>query len=377
MSAPAPASLEGVEAAVQRLRRERAGSPGRRFAEMLRFDEDAGGDAELLSIVVPVFGDGGTGALEACLAGLRAQRGVRIEVVLAEQTFGEARHAALAARFGAVHAVDRVDPAEHGEHPNLGRVRNAALAAASGAFVYMADGDVLYPDPNYFATLVAVASRFPDLVLIRPRMAHLVRTEGQAEACRAYADDPAWPPPGVEHPAPLVYRAGPEEGDGWLEINRGGKRHLVAVEALHEYGRRPAAGWEPRFLQACTHDGAVLARRTHFDAVAGYAECFFHWGGDDVDLQWKLGELFCVVALEKMEGVEVVHVDHERGWYDRLLWERNRLLRERRHAAGVLGTLVSDLLEGTSSYVTHLRARTRLHIGAPASAGAAVNGGKA
>jgi hypothetical protein len=119
-------------------------------------------------------------------------------------------------------------------------------------------------------------------------------------------------------------------------------------------------------LRSCRSNGTIFARRSQLDAVSGYGECFLDRSSEDVDLVWKLCALFCVASLERIPGIEVVHVEHNRGSRDLLYCERNLLLHERRKAVGALATILSDLLTQRSPYAVELRERVRICVGAPA-----------
>lgn|GEM_PF-5352037 len=354
-----PKSWEQLHAAARRA--GVGGAPARYVTHLLSFDPPS--HPERVSVVVAVSAGADELRARATLASIRAQTGVDLEIVLSEQGFAEPRHAELAASFGAAHAVETLDPRANGERFNLGRARNVGIGASTGEFVYLTDADVLLPHAGYLAALLPAMREHPRLVLTRPPLSHLAPA-GQEDVLRAFAREPAWPPPGVRQPSPMLWTASDEVGE-YIEVRNRGKLHIASVADLWAAAGHPP-GWEPRLVQACRHDGALLARRAQLDAVAGYGEEFIGWGGEDVDLLWKLAGCFTPASLEHIADAEVVHLDHERGWYDKLLTERNRMLRERRAAAGVLGVILEDLLGNDSPYARALRERTRVHIGAPA-----------
>jgi len=340
-------------------------SLARRFRKELALYREVG-ECDLVSVILPVYGDIDEYNVRACLKSISAQQGVSIELILVEQTFGEARFQSLAESASAKFVVDRVSKAASGGRFNTGRARNVGIHNASGQFVYTSDADILYVDPHYFSKLVALMHDRPDLVLVWPRMKHLLE-DRQKDFCDRFCEDGIWPGSVMQPVGKWAY-CWPKEGtNGHTELPRlrdvvhNRIRYIIREEDLEQYlvNQQEMSGCEHMFLRSCRHDGAIMARRCQLDLVAGYAECFFQWGVEDCDLQWKLSELFCVNALAFL-GTEVVHLDHAKKWFDRLMWERNNLVHARRRGTGVCTAILSDLLENDSVYGRELRNRVSL-----------------
>lgn len=345
----------------------RVGSLGHSFRTQLLGVDESAWEPELLSVIIAVSGNLDPIRTAACLTSIRSQQGVEVEIVLAEQTEGEPCQLDLAERFGAVHVVDHVSAEDTMGRFNAGRARNMGLAASRGHFVYFSDADVLLVEPGYLARIRDTLACHPELVLTRPPLAQLAIPE-QLEVCRRYLADPTWPPAGVEQGMPFYWHfnsAGTPPPR--LRMRSRGANYLVDVDCLSAAGgsRQALEKMKPRALRSCFHWGTIAARRSHLDAVAGYGECFFGWGFEDVDLLWKLGALYSVVSLERISEVQLVHLDHEHGWYDEHLKERNRLLHDRRKATGAFATILSDLLMNESAYAHELKTRTSLRIEPP------------
>jgi glycosyltransferase involved in cell wall biosynthesis len=346
-------------------------TPGRRLATTL-LDAPDTGEPDLVSVIIPAWGALDATRLRACVRSLVAQRDARLEIILAEQGHGEPLHATLADELGVRHVFERVPPPPVPGPDRLspGRVRNAGVAASNGRFVYFSDGDILYIDPHYFAKLLGVASKHPDLVLIWPRQKHLA-LEAQEHACRSFdakgrfdpgeielLDDHTmrWIGPGADGPDAVPPR--------FRETTLGNMRVVARQEALDKYHGAGGAmrGYEPSFWLSLRGDGATLARRRHIDIVGGVSEAFLAWGCEDSDFQWKLATLFHVVSLAEFPHLATLHLEHQRSWFDREIWQRNEFLQQQRRDHGVLDAIASDVLAGQSPLHDRLRNTWKLSV---------------
>lgn len=362
------ASLHRLEAAVRLYNDRHFRNPyretGYRMAhEMLTIGDH--GTKELLSVIVPVYGNINQERLEACLQSLKRQEGVSIEIILAEQTFDEERFEDIAAKNGVLYVSDHLDEAASSRHFNSGRIRNVGIFKASGQFIYASDSDILYFDTHYMAKIVRALNVSSDLVLEWPRMKHIV-LEGQPSFYPAFSKATDWQEIAknlVAHGEWLFsYKECPPLQFHKIEYSG---RPMIMIDSDYEaYMRNPSAlaGWEQRWMLALRHDGAIAARRSHIDAVGGYNEGFYQWGYEDYDLQWKLGELFCMVPLEHYPEFEVIHLDHEKGWFDKLMFERNGFLHWKRRERTIAGAIIADILENESPYGLALKKRWHVDL---------------
>jgi len=343
-----------------------------RFAHELSAVSDKG-TPDLVSVVVTAFGQVNTQVLRTALKSIALQRGVRVEPILVEQVLdaGPALEP-IAREYGARHVVDAVPTGSTSGRFVLARARNAGIAASTGRFLYFTDADVVLADPTYLARLVELARLHDDLVLCTPRNKHLLH-ERLPEACDHFLAHGSWDTGGIERIGNHALRwigadhAGASSpAPEIVETALGGVPCIARKPDLDAYHADPASwrGREPQIWNLIVHHGSVMVRRRHLDMVAGYAECYIGWGLEDNDLQWKLAELFLVASLARLPDVAVVHLEHPRSWFDPLLWQRNQLIFEERRRKGVLDTVFSDLLTGTTPYADHLRATLRWNAGA-------------
>jgi hypothetical protein len=196
--------------------------------------------------------------------------------------------------------------------------------------------------------------------------------EGQKEFCHRFVEEPNWAThsPHLQTISEWAWQFDSQSESTqiqpitFVEATYHGKRYILRTEDYERYlaQREVLSGWEPLFWLFTRHESATLARRRHIDSVGGYAECFYQWGSEDADFHWKLSEAFCLVGLETINELEVVHLDHPRGWFDKHLFERNQLIRTRRRERGVIGTILTDVLENNSAYGRELRQRWKIHI---------------
>ena len=306
-----------------------------------------------VSVVMSVYGDFSTSRLEAVLASLGGQECVA-ETIVAEQLFEgqRARAGEAAADFGAIHVLDVLKkPVQGPLNNNPGRARNAGIRASSSEWLYLSDADVVFPGNSFFRALLEASTQVPDAVWMRPAAVH-VPEQAQRESATSLRNLPS------ELPRPLPFFWPPLDGDEVpvTTLHRG-KRYAArsADFASLQSDRERWAGFEPLVWQSRQHDGGIFCRRALVQVVAGYSEVFVRWGGEDADLQWKLSELFTPVSLAAFEGLFVYHLDHPRSWVDRISWERNRLLLEKRTNRGVLASIIDDVLTGLGPYHAELR----------------------
>ncbi len=347
-------------------------APGRRLATRMVSAPERGREG-VVSVIIPVWGHLDTTRLRACLKSLLMQREAELEVVLAEQGQGEPLHEGVAGEFGVRHVFERVEAsmAPGPERLSPGRVRNAGVSASTGQFVYFSDGDILYADPRFFAKLLAIATQHPDVVLIWPRQKHLA-LEAQEHACRSYESRGRFEEGEVELLDEHTMRwvgAGSAGRDSvpprFRETRLGNMRVVARQEALDRYHGAGEAmrGYEPTFWLSLRGDGATLARRRHVEVVGGVSEAFLSWGCEDSDYQWKLSSLFHVISLAEFPHIAMIHLEHERSWFDREIWERNELLQAQRRQRGPLEAIAQDILTGRSPLAVELRERWRVVVG--------------
>ena len=99
----------------------------------------------------------------------------------------------------------------------------------------------------------------------------------------------------------------------------------------------------PLIFCGTRHWGGIALRKVHFEKVGGYAPNFYGWGNEDTDLQWKLGECFRMEFFPDDEHYEVLHLDHEKPYFNDEIWQRNKIEAKTRKDGGVEIAIERDL----------------------------------
>jgi predicted glycosyltransferase involved in capsule biosynthesis len=82
--------------------------------------------------------------------------------------------------------------------------------------------------------------------------------------------------------------------------------------------------------------------KEHFFAVGGFCERFMAWGCHDADLQWKLKRRYNLIEFPNFPEYEVLHLDHERVYFDKERWQANRKIQEERRKEGPEKAILAD-----------------------------------
>src|SRR5690606_33684880 len=98
----------------------------------------------------------------------------------------------------------------------------------------------------------------------------------------------------------------------------------------------------PRFSTLDVHGGGILMRREQFDLIGGYCEQYSAWGCHDADIQWKLRNIFELEQFPYETNFEVLHLDHERDYFNQYMWQVNRSIQKRRKDVGVIDAIMED-----------------------------------
>jgi len=77
-----------------------------------------------------------------------------------------------------------------------------------------------------------------------------------------------------------------------------------------------------------------------FKAVGGYSEEFINWGCEDSDLQWKFSQLYHLQFFP--ENLEVIHLDHPKGYFSPEMWAKNEEISRRRIEEGLERVIERD-----------------------------------
>ena len=301
---------------------------------------------DIISVIIPLYRSFDPSRVQISIDSLKQQQKVNLEIVVAEQsnqpTFSE--------QDGISYIF-----IPNGEFQNLGYaipglVRNSAAKLSSGTYLYNSDGDIVYSNPYYFAEILELIKTGKDVSLYRPPMRRLpiedfdyfrekwekLGLQGALDALDM-SEEFAAKRPGSKISI-LPFR---KKESGKL------KTFLYSSSDLKRYNEDPnLKGSEPKYSTLNVHAGGTFMEKRHFQAVGGFCERFTAWGCHDADLQWKLRGMFNLIEFPNFPEYEVLHLDHERGHFDKKRWQSNREIQQLRRAGGVNQAILEDLKNG-------------------------------
>ena len=303
-----------------------------------------------ISVIVPVYGQFNIDRVWMSLASILAQRDVEMEIVLAEQSdYTNIEFSRIDPRIRHIH-IPKKDLVDE-KYFVPGRIRNFAARASNGEFIYNNDGDMLFQNPAFLRKSLDLIKSGEDVVLYRPPMRRLpienfeefrsVFDGSGLELALSFLDR--------SKPYVATTQSNPIRMSVFRKNESGREKVFLYTETDHKRYREDTSnqGKEPMFSTLDTHAGGILMKRSQFDLVGGYCELYAAWGCYDADLQWKLRELFGLHQFPNFPEFEVLHLDHERGYFSQERWIKNRETQNRRRLQGVLKSIEDDLDESS------------------------------
>lgn len=294
-----------------------------------------------VSVIVSVYGEyDRTEVLELVLEAWTDQR-ARVEVVLSEQNH-ESRFDPVASAVGAEYVRTDPDTRDGVRKYNIGHVRNAGIAAATGEYVYVTDADVLPLSEDYLADRVADAADDPRTVHFRPD--HYRLSQAAVGEFLAFVSEHGTDAVAVEDGEYCLAtfesgRIGPRPGgevreliDGWTYVCTPEERDFLDSDRFD-------GDEEELILRPAVHWGGTFLPREQAVQVGGYCERFYDWGFEDDDFHHKLSGRY---SLEPIGPVELVHFEHDRDYNDEQFASNERTF-ERRRARDVDSLIESDV----------------------------------
>jgi hypothetical protein len=136
-----------------------------------------------------------------------------------------------------------------------------------------------------------------------------------------------------------------EEPESLKVVNHktNGRTYTTPMSLFQEYiSSDELKGLEPTVWNDVVHIGGIFSRTQHVHDVGSYTDSYATWGYEDVDLQWKLDEIFGIEDVPQQNKFEVIHLDHPKGYFSKEANERNRLAFERRQEEGVEKAILYD-----------------------------------
>ncbi len=301
---------------------------------------------DLISVIIPLYKSFDPTRVQISIDSLKQQQKVNLDIVIAEQsdkpTFHEEK--------GISYIFIPNERIKNSGYAIPGLIRNRAAELSSGKYLYNSDGDVVYHNTHYFAEILELIKTGDKVSLYRPPMRRLPIEDFDSFKKR-------WEKLGLQEALDNLDMS--EEftakmpGSKVLIIpfrkKESGKlkTFLYSSSDFKIYSEDPnLKGSEPKYSTLSVHAGATFVERKHFWEVGGFCERFTAWGCHDADLQWKLKGKFNLIEFPNSPEYEVLHLDHERGYFDKKRWQANRKIQQLRREKGVDYAISEDLKNG-------------------------------
>lgn len=289
-----------------------------------------------VSVVITCYGDFDRERAQLAIQSAATQVGASVEIVVVESTSSPRLDNANTELHMSYIFVPT--SSGHGAY-SPGRLRNVGIIHAAGEFVYLTDADIIFQDESYLARILtevhhqnADALRWPPMRRLPEEFvdtfAASVRHCGLAGALQSLERQTAYLalPPGEPYDLTIMKRA---------LMTEVGQTFTTRPEDHVRYQTdEKLRGLEPLIWHQTVHIGGILARRAHVLDVGAYCESFERWGNEDIDLQWKLGQVYELKRTRLIAEHEVLHLDHPKPYFDRAQWLQNEALYDQRKSEG-------------------------------------------
>ena len=300
-----------------------------------------------VSVLVPVYGKFDVCRAKLVVDSIMLQQKVSLQVVIAESgPFPKLED--LAERVGAIHCFRYADPSSDIYSP--GRIRNDAILACDGLFVYTNDADIVFQSQSYLHDVAVCVAENERRSLRWPPMRRLPihcfeqwsRTAGKKGITTALSE--------LQHPNEYIsltngckYDLKTRRRPGKLEDYKDGLIFTSTVDDYERYVSDPTLhGLEPMIFHQVRHIGGMFAQRKQLISVGGYCENFLAWGNEDTDIQWKLSEVLDIDFIPDAREFEVLHLDHTKGHFNVKQWKRNKELQKTRQSRAIREAISTD-----------------------------------
>jgi len=292
-----------------------------------------------ISVVIPIYGDFDIKRPILSVESIKMQKGVDVEIIVSEQ--GEKR------RFPEIEGIKHIFT-YHKPKPNLsdfnpGKVRNIAIANATKEFIYTNDADVVFSDPYYLKKIIGILKKNPNKILFRPFMRRLpINNFDEFNSwCNSLRFEKALKKLIINQEF-LIKTSSEYRGMKIFEKDSKEANYRKTFTSLIEdykkyveerLGSDNDLNFWPVYWNENRHCGANFFSRKQFMEVGGYCESFINWGCEDSDLQWKFRELYDLGFFPP--ELEVVHLDHPKGYVSPKMWGLNEVESSRRKKEGI------------------------------------------
>ena len=262
----------------------------------------------LISIVITTYNR--SDALATVLAALAVQDDTSFEVIVADDGSTQAHQDAMQAS-----AKSCGLPLVHVWHPDVGftasRVRNLGVAASSGSYIVLLDGDCI-PETDFVRQHRRLKEQGCFVNGSRVMLSESLTQQAVAGITKVYGRSFFF----------------------WLgQRLSGGASKLGALLRLPDFAARTHANFQWKGIRSCN----MGVWRSDYEAVNGFDESFVGWGHEDADFVLRLHN----AGVKRKNGfcaTEVYHLWHKQS--SRTAESANAAtVRQRMHSAQVLPTI--------------------------------------
>ncbi|MCF7866212.1 glycosyltransferase [Candidatus Woesearchaeota archaeon] len=296
-----------------------------------------------VSVIFPLYGTFDISRAYVVIDAVLAQEDVNVEVVVSEQG-PKSRFKPSSKKIK--HIFNQHIPSEDLSNYNPGLIRNIGIKNSEGEFIYTNDSDILFTNPKYLSSLVNLMNEKPDLALFKPEMRRfpiqefeMLHTMFEKEGIKhtihslIKTEEYITTISGRDYPIKIVTRPGRTYE----------KVYTAFIEKFQEYRSGDhLLGKEPLIFLENLHVGGNFFRRSQIDHVNGYCEDYINWGCEDSDLQWKIMHFFDLQRIPRGEDLDVLHLDHPKGYFNSEAWKKNEVRFKERREKGVEYCLAHD-----------------------------------
>ena len=290
-----------------------------------------------VSVIVPFYGTTHSQRLELTTDSILSQRRINVDFIVAGSNY--------ATRVSTIRDLENHPKEESPDIVRMGKIINNGIRSARGDFTYISDADILLHNKEYLENLVQEALS-SGKSLKRPPMRRLflqdfkwfyqnISLRGLEEAIQRLdlSQDYVAKPSQASRPMRI-----------FPKFENGRQKLFIASESdFKDYlSNEKNKGSEPVYFNQDRHCGAVFALTEELIKIGGYHEGFTSWGVWDADVQWKLENQTGMRLIPSGKEFEVIHLDHQRGYFSKSKWEHDRKLQERRRAMGAKDCIERD-----------------------------------
>ncbi len=291
-----------------------------------------------ISVVIPLYGQFDVERAVISVESILTQKDVNLEVVVSEQ--GESSK--FPKISGVKHIFEYYKPKSELSDFNPGNIRNIGFINSTGEFIYTNDADVVFPDTEYLLRAREILESKQGKVLFRPKMRRLPIGDFTVfnEWVKNYRIMGAISKLDFGQKYIVTVDGLPRKVRVFEKDSIYKKTFTAFEEDFQRFIGGENKGKEPMFWIENRHCGGNMFRRVQFESVGGYCEDFVNWGCEDSDLQWKFAEKYGIEFFP--DELEVIHLDHPKGYFSPEMWARNEKINAQRKEEGVEAAIRID-----------------------------------